>query len=130
MPEPGKDLYSGEPAFFNLERGENGSFVASLPAGNYHAEAFARPGDGHAYKPEIAGGIANPTTFTIEGSDTSITGINFSLEEEFRMSHEFAPIEGEVTEVAGRDDVDHVFFDLFPVKDGVRQTNYPIFHSD
>ena len=95
MPEPGKDLYSGEPAFFN-RKSENGSFVG-LPAGNYHAEPLT--GDGHAHKPEI-GGIASPTTFTIEGSDTSITGINFSLEEEFRMSHEFAPIEGEVT-VAG-----------------------------
>ena len=127
VPEPGKDLHSGEPAFFNLERGENGSFVASLPAGSYHAEAFAYdPDTDTPYKPEIAGGIASPTTFTIEGSDTSITEINFSLEEEFRMSHEFASIEGEVI-VAGRDEVDHVFFDLFPVKDGVRQTDYPIF---
>ena len=42
------------------------------------------------------------------------------------MSHEFAQVEGTVT-VAGKDEVDHVFFDLFPVVDGVRQTDYPVY---
>ena len=37
--EGGQDLYSGEPVFFNLEHGENGTFTAKLPAGSYHAEA-------------------------------------------------------------------------------------------
>ena len=35
-------------------------------------------------------------------------------------------MEGTVT-VADKDEVDHVFFDLFPVVDGVRQTDYPVY---
>ena len=138
VPEPGQDLYSGEPAFFDLERGADGSFVASLPPGLYHAEAFAYDFKNDIpYKPQIAGGLSNPTVFEIVNGDTNITSLdpsssnfepslNFSLEAEFRISHEFAPVEGTVT-VAGRDEVDHVFFDLFPVVDGVRQTDYPVY---
>ena len=81
VPESGHDLYSGEPVFFNLERSENGSFTAYLPAGNYHAEGFAYdPENDIAYKPKLAGGFANPTVFTIDGNATVITGIDFSLE--------------------------------------------------
>ena len=78
------------------------------------------------YKPQLAGGFNSPTVFTIVDNTTAITNITFSLEAEYRMSHEFAPVEGTVT-VAGKDEVDHVFFDLFPVVDGVRQTEYPVY---
>ena len=133
VPESGQDLYSGEPAFFNLERGEDGTFVASLPSGSYHAEAFAYDFKTDTpYKPQLAGGFNNPTVFTIVDGDTNITAVekpslNFALEAEYRISHEFASVEGTVT-VAGKDEVDHVFFDLFPVVDGVRQTDFPV-HS-
>ena len=121
VPESGQDLYSGEPAFFDLERGADGTFVASLPPGSYHAEAFAYDFKTDTpYKPQLAGGFNSPTVFTIVDNTTSITNVTFSLEAEYRMSHEFAPVEGTVT-VAGKDEVDHVFFDLFPVVDGVRQ---------
>ena len=42
------------------------------------------------------------------------------------MSHEFLEVRRHKY-VAGREEVDHVFFDLFPVVDGVRQTDYPVF---
>ena len=94
VPEPGKDLYSGEPAFFNWKEAKR-IFRGQSSAGNCHAEAFAYdPETDTPYKPEIAEGCS-PTTFTIEGSDTSITGINFTLKR-ISMSHEFAPIEGEL----------------------------------
>jgi hypothetical protein len=102
-------------------------FVASLPPGSYHAEAFAYDFKTDTpYKPQLAGGFNSPTVFTIVDNTTAITNITFSLEAEYRMSHEFAPVEGTVT-VEGKDEVDHVFFDLFPVVDGVRQTNYPVY---
>ena len=127
VPQSGQDLYSGEPAFFDLERGADGTFVASLPPGSYHAEAFAYDFKTDTpYKPQLAGGFNSPTVFTIVDNTTAITNITFSLEAEYRMSHEFAPVEGTVT-VAGKDEVDHVFFDLFPVVDGVRQTDYPVY---
>ena len=127
VPESGQDLYSGEPAFFDFERGADGSFVASLPPGSYHAEAFAYDFKTDTpYKPQLAGGFNSPTVFTIVDSTTAFTNVTFSLEAEYRMSHEFAEVEGTVT-VAGREEVDHVFFDLFPVVDGVRQTDYPVY---
>ena len=127
VPQSGQDLYSGEPAFFDLERGADGTFVASLPPGSYHAEAFAYDFKTDTpYKPQLAGGFNSPTVFTIVDNTTAITNITFSLEAEYRMSHEFAQVEGTVT-VAGKDEVDHVFFDLFPVVDGVRQTDYPVY---
>ena len=127
VPTPGMDLYSGEPAFFEFERGENGFYTAKLPAGTYHAEAFAYdPSTDTPYKPQLALDSANPRVFTIEGNATNISGVNFSLEEEYRMSHEFARVEAEVS-VSGNDEVPHVFFELFPVVDGVRQTDYPVF---
>ena len=127
VPESGQDLYSGEPAFFDLERGADGTFVASLPPGSYHAEAFAFDFKTDTpYKPQLAGGFNSPTVFTIVDNTTAITNVTFSLEAEYRMSHEFAEVEGTVT-VAGRDEVDHVFFDLFPIVDGVRQTDYPVY---
>ena len=127
VPESGQDLYSGEPAFFDLERGADGSYIATLPPGTYHAEAFAYDFKTDTpYKPQLAGGFNSPTVFTIVDNTTAITNVTFSLEAEYRMSHEFAPVEGTVT-VAGRDEVDHVFFDLFPVVDGVRQTEYPVY---
>ena len=64
VPEVGKDLYSGEPVFFDFERGDNGAYTAKLPAGSYHAEAFAYdPETDTPYKPKIAGGRENPTVF-------------------------------------------------------------------
>jgi hypothetical protein len=102
VPESGQDLYSGEPAFFDLERGADGTFVASLPSGSYHAEAFAYDFKTDTpYKPQLAGGFNSPTVFTIVDNTTSITNVTFSLEAEYRMSHEFAPVEGTVT-VEGR----------------------------
>ena len=101
--------------------------MASLPPGSYHAEAFAYDFKTDTpYKPQLAGGFNSPTVFTIVDNTTAIPNVSFSLEAEYRMSHEFAPVEGTVT-VEGRDEVDHVFFDLFPVVDGVRQTNYPVY---
>jgi hypothetical protein len=69
VPESGHDLYSGEPAFFDFERGADGSFVASLPPGSYHAEAFAYDFKTDTpYKPQLAGGFNSPTVFTIVDS--------------------------------------------------------------
>ena len=128
VPQAGQDLYSGEPVFFDLERGGNGTYTANLPAGEYHAEAFAYDHETDTpYRPMLAGGFESPTIFTVEGNTTSITGVNFSLEAEYRMSQEFAEVQGTVT-TAGGGKVEHVFFDLFPVLDGVRQTDYPV-HS-
>ena len=129
VPEAGKDLYSGDPVFFDLERAENGSFTAKLPAGSYHAEAFAFDSESDTpYKPRLYMDGDSPAVFLVEGNSTSITGINFTLEPEFRVSNEFGEVEASVS-LSGDGEVDHVFFDLFPVdENGVRQTDYPV-HS-
>ena len=70
----------------------------------------------------------SPAIFLIEGNSTSISGINFTLEPEFRVSNEFGEVEASVS-LSGAGEVDHVFFDLYPVDgSGVRQTDYPV-HS-
>ena len=128
VPEAGKDLYSGDPVFFDFERTENG-FTAKLPAGSYHAEAFAfDPESDTPYKPQLYMDGGSPAIFLIEGNSTSISGINFTLEPEFRVSNEFGEVEASVS-LSGGGEVDHVFFDLYPVDgSGVRQTDYPV-HS-
>ena len=133
VPESGQDLYSGEPVFFDFERKEDGSFEASLPAGSYHAEAFAYDfSTDTPYKPQLAGGLNSPTVFTIVDLNTNITAneqpsLNFILEQEYRMSHEFADVEASVSLASGGQ-VEHVFFEMFPVENGARQTDYPV-HS-
>ena len=127
VPEVGKDLYSGEPVFFDFERGDNGAYTAKLPAGSYHAEAFAYdPETDTPYKPKIAGGRENPTVFLIEGNNTKIESINFSLEAEYRMVEEFAEVEATVS-LAGGGKVEHVFFEMFPVENGTRLTDFPVY---
>ena len=124
------DIYADEPVFFQLEYGENGTFTAKLPAGNYHAEAVAYdPETDTAYKPQIYGGFENPTIFEIDGNESSYSDINFALEAEFRMSYEFAEVQGIVQTTSDTDERIEVFFDLFPVDDaGQRLTDYPV-HS-
>ena len=129
--EAGQDLYSGEPVFFDLQHGENGTFTAKLPAGSYHAEAVGYDFlNDVPYQPQIAGGFENPTVFEIVDSSTVISEVNFLLAAEFRVSNIFAEVEGSV-EISG--DIDSpidVFFDLYPVDatTGERLTNYPV-HS-
>ena len=133
VPQTGQDLYSGEPVFFNFERFENGTFTAKLPAGSYHAEAFAYdPKTDTPYKPKIAGGNENPKVFTIVGGDSKITSseepsLTFRLDAEFRMSNEFTEVEA-IVNVTGGGKAEHVMFDLFPVDDlNNRLTDYPVF---
>ena len=110
------DIYADEPVFFQLEYGENGTFTAKLPAGNYHAEAVAYdPETDTAYKPQIYGGFENPTIFEIDGNESSYSDINFALEAEFRMSYEFAEVQGIVQTTSDTDERIEVFFDLFPL---------------
>ena len=130
-PEDGQDLYSGEPVFFNLEHGENGTFTAKLPAGSYHAEAVGYDFlDDIPYRPQLAGGFENPTVFEIVDSSTEISGVDFVLAAEFRASNIFAEVQGTVEISGGSDSPIDVFFDLYPVDEttGDRLTEYPV-HS-
>ena len=125
VPEAGQDRYSGEPVFFNFERGENGTYTAKLPAGSYYAEAFGfDPETGTPYKPEFALENGSDKVFQISGSDSNLTH-NFSLEAEYRMSFEFIPLTGSVSKDS-TGPIQDVFFDLFPVENGARVTDYPV----
>ncbi|MFL2929163.1 MAG: hypothetical protein ACJZ72_11350 [Opitutales bacterium] len=127
-PEAGGDLYGGEPVFFDFEIAEDGSYVAKLPAGSYHAEASAYDfSTDTAYKPTLAvDDNGTLLTFEIVDSSSQYTQ-DFSLEAEFRMSFEMANISGLVTK-SGGGKVQDVFFELFPVENGQRATDYPV-HS-
>jgi hypothetical protein len=125
VPEAGQDRYSGEPVFFNFERGENGAYTAKLPAGSYYAEAFGfDPETGTPYKPEFALENGSERVFEITSSDDSLTH-NFTLEAEYRMSFEFIPLTGSVSKDS-IGPIQDVFFDLFPVENGARVTDYPV----
>jgi len=125
VPEAGQDRYSGEPVFFNFERGENGAYTAKLPAGSYYAEAFGfDPETGTPYKPEFALENGVDKVFQITDSDSNLTH-NFLLEAEYRMSFEFIPLTGSVSKDA-TGPIQDVFFDLFPVENGARVTDYPV----
>ena len=125
VPEAGQDRYSGEPVFFNFERGENGAYTAKLPAGSYYAEAFGfDPETGTPYKPEFALENGSERVFEITSSDDSLTH-NFTLEAEYRMSFEFIPLTGSVSKDS-TGPIQDVFFDLFPVENGARVTDYPV----
>jgi hypothetical protein len=123
--DAGGDLYGGEPVFFDFEIAEDGSYVAKLPAGSYHAEASAYDfTTDTAYKPTLAvDDNGTLLTFEIVDSSSQYTQ-DFSLEAEFRMSFEMANISGLVTK-SGGGKVQDVFFELFPVENGQRATNYP-----
>ena len=70
--EDEEDIYAGEPVFFNFESGENGTYTAKLPIGNYHAEAFGfDPENGTPYKPELALENDEAKVFSITDSDTT-----------------------------------------------------------
>ncbi len=130
VPEEGQDIYSGEPVFFNLEHGEDGTFTAKLPAGSYHVEAFGYDFENDVpYRPQVAGGEDDPTVFEIVDASTEIAGVDFFLEAEFRISNTFAEIEATI-EITGQSESRFdVFFDLFPVdENGDRLTEYPV-HS-
>ena len=129
--EGGQDLYSGEPVFFDFEHGENGTFTAKLPAGSYHAEAVGYDFlNDIPFRPQLAGGFENPTVFEIVDSSTEISGVDFVLTAEFRVSNIFADVEGSVEISGGSDSPIDVFFDLYPVDatTGDRLTDYPV-HS-
>ena len=90
-------------------------FTAKLPQGEYHMEAFAYDFETDTpYKPKLAGGNESPTVFTIDGNTSVYTGVNFTLEEEYRMSHEMTQAKGTVA-INGDEEIDHIFFDFFPV---------------
>ena len=126
-PEEGGDIYGGEPVFFNFEINEDGSYIAKLPAGNYHAEAQAYDfSTDTPYKPVIAMDENGTVTFVINDSNSTYIQ-DFVLEAEFRMSFERASISGSVSK-AGQGQVRDVFFELFPVENGERVTDYPV-HS-
>ncbi|MDG0965450.1 MAG: carboxypeptidase-like regulatory domain-containing protein [Opitutales bacterium] len=127
-PEAGGDLYGGDPVFFDFEIAEDGSYVAKLPAGNYHAEASAYDFETDTpYKPTLAlDGSGEIIIFEIVDSSSQYTQ-DFALEAEFRMSFEMANISGLVTK-SGGGKVQDVFFELFPMENGQRATDYPV-HS-
>jgi protocatechuate 3,4-dioxygenase beta subunit len=126
------DIYGGEPVFFDIEFGEDGTFIAKLPAGSYHAEAVAFDPLTHTpYKPQLhVDAVGEPTVFEIIDNNTIIPSISFNLEQEYRMVQEFADIQGSIS-VEGDEDANiDVFFDLYPVDEttGDRLTDYPV-HS-
>ena len=110
----GGDIFSGEPVFFDLEiNEENGTFVAKVPQGSYYVEASAfDPTTETEYKPSLAGGRDNPQVFEIIDSGTEIVH-DFSLETEYRISHEMGEVTGGVS--SGSEPVGGLAIELFPV---------------
>jgi len=122
----GGDIYGGKPVFFDLEINEtNGTFVARLPKGTYYVEASAyNPSTNTPYKPVMAGGRENPRAFSIQDANTTLIQ-DFSLEAEFRVSHEMSEVTGSVT--FDGQPVEGLAIEMFPIdENGADLTDHPV----
>lgn len=115
VPEEGSDLYDGEPVYFEFEPMEGQSYLARMPEGFYHAEAYGfNPETDSWYEPRLAVD-ENGKPLVLEVVTGEELSLDFFLKKEYSPSDLFLEVQGLVSLPGDEDEVEDLYLDFFPI---------------